>query len=92
LLLITFVENAFKHGISYSRPSTIQIEISIFEKTLTLLVSNPVIETNSFASGGLGLKNVTRRLDLLYQDKYLLDIIHNDHLHIVNLKIDLNGD
>ncbi|HEX2630477.1 MAG TPA: histidine kinase [Chitinophagaceae bacterium] len=92
LLLITFVENAFKHGISYSRPSTIKIEIGIFEKTLTLLVSNPVTETNSFASGGLGLKNVTRRLDLLYPGKYLLDIIHNDHLHIVNLKIDLNGD
>lgn len=92
LLLITFVENAFKHGISYSRPSTIKIEIGIFEKTLTLLVSNPVIETNSFATGGLGLKNVTRRLDLLYPGKYLLDIIHNDHLHIVNLKIDLNGD
>jgi hypothetical protein len=92
LLLITFVENAFKHGISYSNPSTVRINIGIFEKTLTLLVTNPVTETNSFAQGGLGLKNVTRRLDLLYPGKYWLDIIHNDHLHIVNLKIDLNSD
>lgn len=91
LLLITFVENAFKHGISYSRPSTITISIGIFEKTLTLLVSNPVTETNTFARrGGLGLKNVTRRLDLLYPGNYWLDIVHNDHLHIVNLKINLN--
>jgi two-component system LytT family sensor kinase len=92
LLLITFVENAFKHGVTYSKPSTISISIIIFEKTLTLLVSNPVRETNSFANGGLGLKNVTRRLDLLYTGKYLLDVIQNDHLYIVNLKINLNSD
>jgi two-component system LytT family sensor kinase len=92
LLLITFVENAFKHGISYSNPSTVKISISIFEQTLTMLVSNPVVETNSFADGGLGLKNVTRRLDLLYPSKYWLDIVHNDNLHIVNLKINLNSD
>jgi LytS/YehU family sensor histidine kinase len=93
LLLITFVENAFKHGISYTNPSTINIVLTIFEQTLTLLVSNPVTETNSFVStGGLGLKNVTRRLDLLYPEKYLLDIVHNDYLHIVNLKINLNSD
>ncbi len=92
LLLITFVENAFKHGISYTRPSVIKIHVSIFEKTLTLLVSNPVNETNSFAGGGLGLKNVMRRLDLLYPGAYWLDVVHNDHLHIVNLKINLTRD
>ncbi len=92
LLLITFVENAFKHGISYSTPSTISIHVSIFEQTLTLVVSNPVLEKNRFAGGGLGIKNVTRRLDLLYPGKYLLDIVHTDCLHIVNLKIDLRND
>ncbi len=92
LLLITFVENAFKHGISYINSSTITIHIRIFEQTLTMLVSNPVIEPSSFVHGGLGLKNVTRRLDLLYPSKYCLDIAYDDHLHIVNLKINLNGD
>lgn len=92
LLLITFVENAFKHGISYTNPSIITINISIFEKTLTLLVSNPVIKTNSFTEGGLGVKNVTRRLELLYPGKYLLDTVCNDHLYIVNLKINLDSD
>ena len=92
LLLITFVENAFKHGISYTNPSSIEISIWIFEKTLTLLVSNPVTETNSFAGNGLGLKNVRRRLDLLYPGRYLLDIVQNDRLHVVNLKINLESD
>jgi two-component system LytT family sensor kinase len=92
LLLITFVENAFKHGISYNKPSTIDISISIFEQTLTMMVSNPVVESNRFATGGLGLKNVTRRLELLYPGRHWLDVIHNDSLHIANLKIILSGD
>lgn len=92
LLLITFIENSFKHGISYTHASTINIEIHVFEETLTLLISNPVVERNSFAPGGLGLKNVTRRLELLYPGKYLLDIHHDDFLHVVNLKLDLTSD
>jgi LytS/YehU family sensor histidine kinase len=92
LLLITFIENAFKHGISYTQASTVNIEIEVFEETLTLLISNPIVERNSFVPGGLGLKNVTRRLDLLYPGKYLLDIHHDDYLHIVNLKLNLKSD
>jgi len=92
LLLMTFIENAFKHGISYAQSSVINIRIRVFEETLTLLVSNPLVETNSFAPGGLGLKNVTRRLELLYPGKFLLDIQHDDYLHIVNLKLDLKSD
>ena len=65
LLLINFIENAFKHGISYSRASSIDISIAIFEETLTLCVTNPIVETDSFAPGGLGLKNVKRRLELI---------------------------
>ena len=72
LLLITFVENAFKHGISYSNSSIIRIHIKAFEKTLTLYVENPVTENNSFV-GGLGLKNVKRRLELLYPHRHSLD-------------------
>lgn len=89
LLLISFIENAFKHGISYAQPSSIDIAIVIFEKTLTLSVTNPVTETDSFAPGGLGLKNVRRRLELLYADRHQLDIQRNDSLHIVNLKLEL---
>lgn len=88
LLLITFIENAFKHGISYSLASCIDISIVIFEKTLTLSVVNPILEKDSFETGGLGLKNVRRRLELLYPGHHL-DVFCNESLYIVNLKIDL---
>ena len=91
LLLINFIENAFKHGISYSQASSIDINIVIFEKTLTLTVVNPMVESDSFAPGGLGLKNVIRRLELLYADHHQLDIHHNNSLHIVNLKLELTN-
>jgi len=89
LLIIPFVENAFKHGISYSHASTIHIHIKVFEKILTVYVENPLVENNSFA-GGLGLKNVKRRLELLYPGRHTLGIEKKDHLNIVNLKIDLS--
>lgn len=91
LLLINFIENAFKHGISYSQPSSIDISIVIFEETLTLTVINPIIETDSFAPGGLGLKNVSRRLELLYAGQHQLDIHRADNQHIVNLKLELTN-
>ncbi len=92
LLLISFIENSFKHGISYSHSSTIHIHLEVFEKTLTLSVINPVIKSDTFTPGGLGLKNVTRRLDLLYPDKYELDAREEDKLYIVKLKINLTDD
>lgn len=92
LLLISFIENAFKHGISYTQPSVITISIAVFEKTLTLMVSNPVIKSDTFAPGGVGLKNVTRRLDLLYPGKHRLLSSRQDNHYTVNLKIKLESD
>jgi two-component system, LytTR family, sensor kinase len=92
LLLITFIENTFKHGVSYIYPSTIAIEISVFDETLTLVASNTVFENNKFDTGGIGLKNARRRLELLYPGKYLLDIVRNNRLYVVNLKINLQSD
>jgi two-component system LytT family sensor kinase len=91
LLLISFIENAFKHGISYTNSSFIQIEIGVFEETLTLVVENPVVKNNSF-EGGMGLKNARRRLELLYPGKHSLNILNNDYLHIVHLKLNLRND
>lgn len=91
LLLINFIENAFKHGISYTQPSVVTIDIKIFEETLTLTVSNPIVETDSFAPGGLGLKNVTRRLELLYPNQYKLLFHHSGDQYTVNLKVPLTN-
>ncbi|PZR23235.1 MAG: hypothetical protein DI535_24425 [Citrobacter freundii] len=91
LLLINFIENAFKHGISYSHPSVINIDIKIFEETLTLTVSNPIVERDSFAPGGLGIRNVTRRLELLYPHQYKLLFHHSGDQYTVNLKVPLTN-
>src|SRR5579875_760125 len=87
LLLITFVENAFKHGISYAQPSAINIAITVVDKTLTLVVSNPLITNNTFAANGIGLKNAKRRLELLYPHQYTLAITEEHNLYTVHLKI-----
>ncbi|MFI5132773.1 MAG: sensor histidine kinase [Chitinophagales bacterium] len=89
-ILITFIENAFKHGVSYAKPGSINIWIRVFEKTLTLLVENPFTETDSFMDTGLGLKNAERRLELLYHGKYSLTAEKSKTRYIVNLKLDLS--
>lgn len=89
-LLITFIENAFKHGVSYINPGYINIQISVIEKTLTLLVENPNTESHSFTQVGLGLKNAERRLELLYPGKYNLQTEKSETRYLVNLKLDLS--
>ncbi len=89
MLLITFIENAFKHGVSYMQQCLISINIQIFDETLTLEVTNPIVENNSFVSGGIGLKNVQRRLELLYPDQHQLHITQDAQQFSVSLKISI---
>lgn len=92
MLLSTFVENAFKHGISYMHASSINIIIQVFDKTLTLLVSNPVLNGQKSEAGGVGLQNAKRRLELMYPGNYWLYIEQDTQLFAVNLKINLSCD
>lgn len=92
MLLSTFVENAFKHGISYMHASYINIIIQVFDKTLTLLVSNPVLNGQKSEAGGVGLQNAKRRLELMYPGNYWLDIEQDTQLFAVNLKMNLSRD
>ena len=90
LILITYVENAFKHGISYSQPSDINIFINVEDSMLTMLVNNPLISEKSQGLNGIGQKNAKRRLDMLYPEKYWLNIVENIESYTVHLKINLN--
>ncbi|MCR4854159.1 MAG: histidine kinase [Prevotella sp.] len=81
LLLITFVENAFKHGISYKQESFVDIKVVISDKRLKFTCRNSKVrrtETESSTKkpeeGGVGLANVKQRLQLLYGKNYTLDI------------------
>jgi two-component system, LytTR family, sensor kinase len=90
LLLITFIENAFKHGISYTAPSEIKIAIAVTGRALSLTVENAINRLNRGSTGGVGLVNARRRLDVLYPGRHALEVVENDHLYIVNLKIELD--
>lgn len=77
MLLLPFVENAFKHGVSALHPSQITIAVQQQQNALLLDVYNTVFveKTPSLEmSNGIGLTNTRRRLDLLYPDQYALQI------------------
>lgn len=77
LVLISFVENAFKHGIVTDPESPVKIDIVIETGKLVFKVKNKTSVQNKDDTGGIGLSNVRRRLDLLYPEKYALTISHN---------------
>ena len=95
MLLIPFVENAFKHGISATQQSFIDITISQKDKVLDLTVTNSIMKDNTVSldtNSGIGLVNTRRRLDLLYPGKYKLDISEPDAAseYSVHLVLDLS--
>lgn len=90
LLLIVFVENAFKHGVSYNHPSYIHISLFYADKKLTAIISNSrnPQPTSPTRQGGIGLENVRKRLDLLYGPHgYSLDIQQEEERYTVKLVI-----
>ena len=93
LLLIPFIENAFKYGISFNRPTEINISIKCKNNTLQLFVSNPIITDNRShrADGfsGIGLENVRKRLSILYPSNHNLSISNDGEIFIVNLSLNL---
>ncbi|GAA4448161.1 histidine kinase [Nibrella saemangeumensis] len=77
MLLLPFVENAFKHGVSALHPSRIYVGVRQYNGTLDLEVRNTLFaeKTLSLDQGsGIGLANTRRRLDLLYPDNYKLAV------------------
>lgn len=73
MMLITFVENAFKYGISSNEPCFIHIRMSQRRDTLCFEVENSVFEREKKNSGRMGIDNCRRRLSLLYPDRHRLD-------------------
>lgn len=89
MVLIPFIENAFKYGVNPERRSTIEISISISQSVLTLGVKNTKVNTY-FVDGvktNLGLSNTKKRLDLLYPNAYSLSILDGLEEYTVNLGV-----
>jgi len=93
MLLIPFVENAFKHGTEGVDEPMIEVVVSIDNKKdiLRVKVMNSVgrVERKENEGSGIGLVNVRRRLDLLYPNRHILNIEETDQLFTVNLTINL---
>lgn len=90
LLLIPFVENAFKHVSNFSdQENVIKIHIERNSQRLRLSVYNTKDTEPAQQTGGIGLKNVTRRLDLLYAERYKLETENNPEYFSVTLELPL---
>ena len=89
LLLVIFVENAFKHGISYRTKSFVEISLQPHGDRLLFSCRNsrPEIKHDENMKGGVGLSNVRRRLDLLFPGNYTLDIKEQEDTYTVCLDI-----
>jgi two-component system, LytTR family, sensor kinase len=90
MLLIPFIENAFKHGINYSERSGVLIELSLSGNVLRLKVENDINTTKEKdEASGIGLYNVMRRLNLLYPGTHHLEIIEKADKYKVQMEISL---
>ena len=84
LILVPFIENAFKHGISYDKPSFIHVTLSVNGDNIEFTCCNTKNNVKH-ETGGVGIPNVTKRLDLIYRDKYTLDIDNGEDIYKVKL-------
>lgn len=73
MILLPFIENSFKHGVSVSpTDSFIDISAKVKENVLHFTVINSMVANTDHNKPGVGLRNVKKRLSLLYEDKYSL--------------------
>lgn len=90
LLLISLLENAFKHGVSYREASFIHICLKIDDGSLIFKCSNSKHRTKKDEHHGVGLENVKKRLQLLFGNNYTYTINENENEYNVSLNIPLN--
>ena len=93
MLLIPFVENAFKHGTGLIEKAQIEIELRAKNDMLHFSVRNrynPLSEEEKDKTSGIGLTNVERRLSLLYGKNHTLLINKNDGWFTISLQLNLH--
>ncbi len=92
MLIIPFIENAFKHGVAKSiEKSWIKISLKETDWALNILVANSKTQSKvEDKTGGIGLMNVKKRLSLLYKEKYELNIFEEQMQYTVSLSIPIN--
>lgn len=92
LLLLPFIENAFKHGINATQQSFIHIDLSIKNDEIYYVVKNSSYpENNSKTDSGVGLTNLKKRLDLMYGENYKLSVEEKNNVYLATLIINFKA-
>lgn len=97
LLFVSFLENAFKHGVSYNNKSIIAVGVSVEDERICFSCFNSSAEkknldTEARSQAGIGIDNVRKRLSLIYGEDYSLEIEKNKTKFSVILKIPVQYD
>ena len=90
MLFISFLENAFKHGVSYQADSYVSFSLYLNENDISCIIKNSKHnskEKHDKSYSGIGLTNIRKSLELLFKNDYTLDIKENDIDFEVQLKI-----
>jgi sensor histidine kinase YesM len=91
LLLISFVENAFKYGTDYKGVAYVKIKITIKGNNLDFVIENKIQDYNKDPNNsGIGMNNIENRLNLLYPNTHQLTVLETDNSYIVHLKLKLD--
>ena len=88
-ILQPFIENAIKHGLNkHSSVTEIIIKTMVLDNNVYLLIRNNGNKNKEVINEGIGLKNVRRRLNTLYNDRFNIEILQTEHF-IINIKLPL---
>jgi hypothetical protein len=85
LLFVSFVENAFKHGVLNDASNPVSIKLTTGNGNISFSVTNKKNQYQKDKTGGIGLNNVRRRLELMYPDRHQLKIVDDEDHYNVNL-------
>lgn len=90
LLFISLIENAFKHGVSARKESTIQINMNYVKKTVVFTIENDNFpkKTDDKSGSGIGIPNIEKRLELLYPNKNNFKTVVENNRYIAHLEIE----
>lgn len=91
LIFISLIENAFKHGVSNSSPSFINIFITQGDRNISCIVSNSVFPKDSMdnSGSGIGIANLKKRLMMIYPGRHVLDFHITENEYTATLSIDI---
>lgn len=87
LLFTSLLENAFKHGVSYRANSFIYVEMKFSENELYFEIENSNNKKTSEEASGIGLVNTRKRLDLLYKENYVFNVLDTEDIFKVELNL-----